>query len=354
MNIRVRALPAGRSDKGAVTAAEREALLSDEFCGADASIDDIHVRRMLLCHDQYDRAYERFPKAYLSQFAKTLPGKSVMPGHDYGELPLGRFFNAGVTKRQEAAFPVPSKSDGAPGFKDEEREVNWLKAAWYFAAHDQTDALRQNIDLGVYKDVSIGFRFDDLICDVCQTSYFDYENCPHIIGRSVEDGNIVTGTYGGDASKAEALEGSIVFLGCQPQARLVRAVLGNIDPEAEARTPYGEDRVVLKEAEALARQFGYKRKVWAMGANDLPPFDAHCEAVLTAVERLTERAKLLTERRARDGRTVSDERKQVLASVRDGLTEVLIATEQPDLLAIQTQLLRSELEYHAALAGSMT
>lgn len=243
---------------------------------------------MLLCHDQYDRSYERFTQAYLDRFALTLPGKSVLSGHDAGgysgsgALPLARFFTASVERRSED-IPIPTRgrrvhrmttgySEGersakgaevVPGFTNERRDVNFLSAGFYFPNDEQAKALLNRIDLGVYRSVSIGFRYDDITCDLCNASYLR-SDCPHIIGWELVDGRIVTGTYSGDVERAEALEGSIVYLGAQPQARLIKQISeGAVEPHALAATPHGEDLVLLKEAEQLARDYGHRQKSWA-------------------------------------------------------------------------------------------
>jgi hypothetical protein len=166
----------------------------------------------------------------------------------------------------EDAAPSPDGwKDIIPRFESKRKKVTYLRPGYYFANDPRMKTLRKNVDLGVYKWVSIGFRYDDLDCDICKASYFK-SKCNHILGYVDKDGRICTGTYSGDPSKAEALEGSIVYLGAQPRARLIKQLQeGAIDPVACAATEFGEDLVALKEAEALARQFGHKQKSWYFG-----------------------------------------------------------------------------------------
>ena len=110
-----------------------------------------------------------------------------------------------------------------------------------------------------------------MLCDVCQTSYLR-SDCPHLIGWRTDSGAIVTGTYGGDPNLAEMIEGSIVFMAAQQHARLIKSVQeGRVDPKALAITPYGEDLVLLKEAEGLARAYGHAMKSWAFPALQVAP-----------------------------------------------------------------------------------
>lgn len=246
---------------------------------------DLMVRRMDLAHDQYDRTLERFPKSYLQRFAETLPGKSVLAAHDTRQLPVGKWFDAKVTSRtqDQPIFVQPGSgkafTEPVPGFEIQRQRVQLLDAGFYYPT---TDARGQELDTwikaGIYNSGSIGFRFADLNCDVCKTSYWN-SNCPHIIGYPLDwswdnrgaTGDLVTGTYSGTPEQiqreAEALEGSLVYLGAQPNARIRKHLMvaaKQVDVRALAMTAFGEiDPVAHKEAEALARAFGHKQKSWA-------------------------------------------------------------------------------------------
>lgn len=250
-------------------------LSSDQFAGRPLQADEVRVGSMLLAHDQYDRSFERFPVPYLRQFAATAPGKAMLPGHDKGALALGRFYRGQVVQRTEE-FPVAvlergkGESEQVPGFEPKKIAVAYLSTDYYFANTPANEQLRANIATGVYKSVSIGYKFAGITCDVCGKDYLG--DCPHFAGQWVEkDGGRftrATATYSGDASEAEMREGSIVWLGAQPNARLETQVRsGEVDPAALAKTPWGDtDLVALKGAEALARIHGHAAKSWAFPA----------------------------------------------------------------------------------------
>lgn len=276
MNIRVRSIDGVRAASLTPSESDLALLAGPDYAGQPVEASEVNVRGMLLCHDQYDRTFEKFPRAYLDRFAVTLPGKSVLIGHDKDREPVGRFFRAGIDPRRED-FPTlingkaleedetGEKAEIVPGFAPRRRSVNYLNAGFYFPNDPEAAGLKNRIDLGVYKSTSIGFRFDDLNCDVCRKSYIR-SDCPHILGQRLEekDGLIVTGTYAGDPEQAEALEGSIVYLGAQPGARLIKSMIerGEVDPERLAWTEFGQDLVALKEAESLARRYGHQQKSW--------------------------------------------------------------------------------------------
>jgi hypothetical protein len=173
-----------------------------KFATRDVAADDVFLGRMKLANTDYDRSHERFTKAHLDRFAETLPGRSVMPGHNYQELPVARFYAATVVQRAGGGHHL---------------------VADYYATR-KNEELISAIELGVLKDVSIGFRADKLTCDLCDGA--DYEGkaggCTHIAGQEY-DGKLATVTYGGDLSKYEAVEGSFVWLGCQYGAETMGA-----------------------------------------------------------------------------------------------------------------------------------
>jgi hypothetical protein len=171
--------------------------LINSFAKRELRADEVYVASMYLANDQVDRTFERFPISYLEQFAETIVGRSLLIGHDHRSAPEGLFFKAEVTK---------------------EGDVTHLRPSFYVVKTRANEHLRAQIDGGVYRYVSIGFHYEDLVCDICGQSIFDRE-CPHVPGQEY-DGAVCTATYSG---KAEAVEGSIVYLGAQYGAELKKA-----------------------------------------------------------------------------------------------------------------------------------
>jgi hypothetical protein len=179
----------------AIKAEEPDLAAIRKYALREVTAEEIWTGSMKLCHDRVDRTFERFPKAYLERFAATLPGKSVLPGHDYSALPLGRFYAADV---------VP------------DTEGNHLRVRYYLP---KESPLVSQIELGVLKDVSIGFNAGKRLCDLCAKEW-DFQH-DHFPGQEY-DGKQCTLTYcESEAHKAEAMEGSFVWCGAQPGAEAV-------------------------------------------------------------------------------------------------------------------------------------
>lgn len=211
--------------------------------------EQVFIGRMALCNDQYDRRDERIPETYLKRFVDTVYGKSVLTGHNYGTDPVGRFFDAEVRKTSAGLEFVPT----------------------YYMLSD--DALLPKIKSGVIKHVSVGFYPDIRVCDICNLDYDgwwtaeeDDPFCKHIKGREYEvDGQKVKCrvTYGGDVQKAEMVEGSFVWLGCQYGAETIAKGLDgrevDLSPEAKAAFLRGKGGSKI-HAVGLALPAGVKRE----------------------------------------------------------------------------------------------
>lgn len=183
------------------------------YAGRTLDASEVYVRAMVLCTGDYDRDHERFSDSVLQQFAETIPGKSLLVGHRHDAAPEGLFYRAEVIHRP-----------GRPPA---------LKAWFYMLITPHNEHLRKLMDAGVVRYTSIGFRCEHLTCDLCRRDVYCRE-CPHIPGRDY-DGHVATATWEG---RAEAVEGSLVYLGSQRDAVLTKCWSdGHPDalPEPQAR-----------------------------------------------------------------------------------------------------------------------
>ena len=223
--------------------------------------EDVYVRKYLLAHNAVDRDRERFPEGMLDEFSQTLPGKSFLFMHNKQYLPLGLWFDAQTETMTSEQFKALTGEDALlpPG-------VSTVKVMWswfYMLKNSDNQAMMDNIDAGIYRQASIGFAASDLIAVKGQyqdTMYYEY------------------------VSPAEALEGSLVWLGAQPGATSqkgaddnppekgvniknrqkevsmikVKALLGLSDDASEEATAksLGEKLTRLKSLEAMAEAVG--------------------------------------------------------------------------------------------------
>lgn len=207
-----------------VTPSESDLEIIRSFALAGEPIDpeDLFIGRMSLANDQYDRSHERFPESYLAQFAATIPGKSVMTGHDYSRDPAGRIYKAEV-----ASHMATATERGIKLGKE-------LVVSYYLL---KSDPLAAKVKAGIARDVSIGFVPDIRVCDVDGKNYDGWmlgeeDPCPHVAGKGYGE-TLARVTYGGDVTKAEGNEASFVWLGCQYGAQAI-ASMRAFAPEAKS------------------------------------------------------------------------------------------------------------------------
>ncbi len=164
--------------------------------------DQVFVRKFLMAHNCIDRDNECFPPDMLDQFAATMPGKSMLVGHNRRDLPCGKFFDASTETMTPDQFTAltgetPRMPDGMDQCK-----VLW---AWsYMVKTPGNEELAQQIDGGVCSHCSIGFAAADLTAV-----------------RKDPTGPVQYWQY---VAPGEALEGSLVWLGAQPGATAQKAL----------------------------------------------------------------------------------------------------------------------------------
>ncbi|MDA8104747.1 MAG: hypothetical protein M0Z71_05150 [Nitrospiraceae bacterium] len=179
----------------AVTVTVTQLQKINSYALAELKPEEIYVRRFLIAHNGVDRDNERFPEDCLDGFMQTLPGKSVLRGHNRNEMPCGLFFDAYKETMSPAQFlSVTGEKINLP---DSILQAQALYGWVYFLRNDTTKDLIASMDAGILRYVSIGFRAAD---------------------RREVRGEANQAVYEEYVAPAEALEGSIVWLGAQPGA----------------------------------------------------------------------------------------------------------------------------------------
>jgi hypothetical protein len=246
------------------------------FLLRDFSLDDLYIREMWLANDQVDRSGEQFDSGYLQRFAETIVGKSVLVGHEYGNAPIGRFFKAEVKR-------------DAKGWL-------WVVPAFYMPKAAGNELERDNIDSGVWSYVSIGSHVDyaGLTCSICGHAYYPWytpdgeDYCPHIIGQSYDGATCqaVWTTDRSDMSKVEAVEGSIVYLGCQYEAAI-------------SKSAESESLLKTSKIEELTKRSGQLGHEHTMKGGNPMDWEARAKELEAENERLKEAAEKLPEAEAK-------------------------------------------------------
>lgn len=180
---------------------------------ADIPPEHLYVRTFALAHNGIDRDDEAFDGAALADFARTLPGKGLFIKHPSGwdgdsGPGKGRWFEAELQHMSlDEARTLLRTPDlqWPPGVTT----ATVLMAGAYLVRTAGNADLLTEIDAGIVSDVSIGFTAK-------RGGYFTDEQGREMQARSL-------------TSPAEALEGSLVWLGAQPGARAIKGASRNHD-----------------------------------------------------------------------------------------------------------------------------
>lgn len=172
---------------------EADLALIQSYALREVGADEVRVYEANVANNQVDRDNERFSEEILQDFAETLPGKSVLIGHQWGPPGVGRVFKALLVQQDDR---------------------QWLRAS-FFIPKLGNEKLINDIDLGVATWVSIGFYAPDRV---------------EIIGK---DGQPVYREYrrGPNGERGEAIELSFVFLGAQYDAAVIKGVMRELGPK---------------------------------------------------------------------------------------------------------------------------
>ncbi len=167
----------------------------------DLTPDDVYVRKFLMAHNAIDRDNERFPEALLDQFKETLPGKGFLIGHQRSGPGKGLFFDSETEEMTPEQFK--DLTDEEPRLPEGMEMVKVLWGWVYMLSDSFNEETIKNIDAGIHRHVSIGFRASDIV--------------------AVKDNPNGSVKYWEYVPPGEATEGSTVWLGAQPGATAQKA-----------------------------------------------------------------------------------------------------------------------------------
>jgi len=202
-------------------------IINNVICPpARVSEDDIHVRAIYLVSDQVNSYGGRFPKDELQNLCDLIIDSPVLVGHDKSELPIARNFKAEVQTADDR---------------------NWVKVWFYWLKNiEGSEALRANIDGGIYKEGSIGFIFTHPECSICGE---DIRNCSHTPLKNYACGDEEQICHYNYRGIEKVLETSLVFRGANPDTRITnelfwpenKAEQNNAEPEANPAQIHFDD-----------------------------------------------------------------------------------------------------------------
>ncbi len=163
----------------------------NQLAPSPLTADKVYIRSMYLCSTQPCKSDGcQFTHQALEDIACKVIGQSVLAGHNRRSLPLARFFKAQVTQSQENSSESPSS----------------FVRAWFYWLRETSGAkdLLLNIDGGIYREVSLAWKYDHWRCSLCGE---ENGQCPHRVLQTY-DGQTC---YRVIDHVIEVVEGSLVY-----------------------------------------------------------------------------------------------------------------------------------------------
>ena len=137
-------------DAGEVTAAELE--LINAYTRKPLKADEVYVFSVVLCDNDVDRDDERFTVESLFVLEKLFVGKTGIFDHN----PSAKNQTARIFSCAAESIPARKTATGDDYFR--------LKARAYMPVSDDNRALREAIDSGIVKEVSVGCAVKHTLC----------------------------------------------------------------------------------------------------------------------------------------------------------------------------------------------
>ena len=197
-----KAAVAGAAPSAAVS--EEELRLINAYTRKELSAGDVYVFSVTLCDNDVDRDGERFTVESLFALEKLFVGKTGIFDHDpSAKNQAARIFACAVEHE-----PTRKTATGDEYFS--------LRARAYMPKTEDNRALREAIDSGIVKEVSVGCAVEKTLCSICGQEYL---SCSHHKGE-VYGGKLCCGEL---TNPTDAYEWSFVAVPAQKQAGVTKA-----------------------------------------------------------------------------------------------------------------------------------
>lgn len=146
----------------------------NEYARRELTPDEVYVFSLVLCDNEVDRDYERFPAESLKVLAELYKGKTGIFDHN----PKGKNQTARIF---DTAIELDSTRKTSAG-----EDYCALRAWAYMVRCDKNADLILEIDAGIKKEVSVGCAVERTECSVCGADVRK-DGCAHEAGKLYND-----------------------------------------------------------------------------------------------------------------------------------------------------------------------
>ena len=167
--------------------------------------DEVYVFSVVLCDNEIDRDYERFTVEALEKLSELFVGKTGIFDHN-------------PTASNQSARVISCKVESVAGRKNSLGDDYFrLVARAYMPVSDSNKQLRESIDSGITREVSVGCSVEKTSCSICGEDINSHK-CPHVKGE-IYNSSLC---YGELTNPTDAYEFSFVAVPAQKGAGVIK------------------------------------------------------------------------------------------------------------------------------------
>ncbi|MGN1303793.1 MAG: hypothetical protein ACI4YB_02030 [Oscillospiraceae bacterium] len=237
----------------------------NKFTRRELTADEVYIFPVVMCDNELDRDNEHFTVEALNQLAEKFIGKTVICDHSAKNAnQTARIFSTEVVHT-----PSVKTFDG--------QDLYQLTGKAYMLKNESTQPIIDNIEAGIYKEVSVNCAVASQKCNICGQEYYGGD-CIHFRGRMYDSKKCVLAL----SDVTDAYELSFVAVPAQPGAGVTKWYTGNDALKEKGMNKnmneYAKVKPMLAELgvdlDGIAKSEGKTE-------NELPSL----EAILTAVKK---------------------------------------------------------------------
>lgn len=237
----------------------------NKFTRHKLTADEVYIFPVTMCDNELDRDNEYFTADTLNQLAERFIGKTVICDHDRKNInQVARIFSTEVVHN-----PSVKTFNG--------QDLYQLTCKAYMLKNESTQPIIDNIEAGIYKEVSVNCAVASQKCSICGQEYYS-GNCIHGRGKSYEGKKCILAL----SEATDAYELSFVAVPAQPGAGVTKCYKYDEAIEAlkkkgmNTMEDYGKIKMALTE---LGVDLDGIAKSEGKAENELPSMGAILAAV---------------------------------------------------------------------------
>ena len=232
----------------------------NKFTRRELTADEVYIFPVVMCDNELDRDYERFSVDTLRELAEKFIGKTVICDHNRKNVnQTARIFSTDVVH-----IPSQKTFDG--------EDLYQLTCMCYMLKNESTQPIIDNIEAGIYKEVSVNCAVESQKCSICGQEYLGGD-CYHYRGN-IYDGKKCFLTL----SKAtDAYELSFVAVPAQPGAGVTKWYKGDDSAKKKGLIK----NMSYEETKKALAELGVDLDGIAKTKGEIPPLSE----ILTAVKK---------------------------------------------------------------------